>query len=408
MEQRLAGPVAEGERIAVLDMLRGFALLGIFLINVEWFARPLQDMIAGVGPGEGLDGQVGALVYLLVQGKFWVLFSLLFGMGFALMHQRAEAAGRPFIGLYLRRSLLLALFGLVHIAFVWTGDVLFTYALASLGLLAFLPVRGPALWLAGLGLYVAVPLLSLLGGLALGLLPASALAPVQEDMRALAAAGQAAAAVYREGDFLAVSAQRWAEYFGWIFPQATLYHLPMALGCFLIGAWLLRSGRLADLSAQRGFFLALAIGGGLAGGALLALGASLGLRFDPVAEFPRASLASGLMMLGNLPLSLAYLALFLLLASLPGPRRLFGLLAPAGRMALTNYLAQTLLCSLVFYGYGLGVFDAMGRTAQLGFVVLVFTAQLLFSHAWLARFRFGPLEWLWRAGTYLRLPPLRR
>jgi uncharacterized protein len=179
------------------------------------------------------------------------------------------------------------------------------------------------------------------------------------------------------------------------------------LGVFLIGSWLVGSGRLADPVAHRGFFVKLAVGG-LALGALgVAASVALGTQFDLVDGFAEATAAMGLMSLGNLPLALGYLALVVLLATGPlrGP---LGLLAPAGRMALTNYLMQSVVGTLVFYGYGLGLWGEVGRSGQVGIVLVVFAAQVAFSHWWLARFRFGPMEWLWRAGTYLQWPPMRR
>ena len=407
-QQGRAAPVADGERIATMDILRGVALLGIFLMNIEFFTRPLQSFSGGLPSGEGLDHLAGWLVYVFVQGKFWVLFSLLFGMGFALMHERAQAAGRPFAGLYLRRTVLLGLFGLGHIVLVWVGDILLAYALGALLLMAFMQVRGHWLWVLGVAMYVGMAGLWCLGGFAMSFIPESAMGPVQAEMAAIAAQGDAAAEVYKHGDFAAITAQRIDDYFGFLFTGAVLYQLPMLLGAFLVGTWLLRSGRVREAAANRGFFIKLAVSGLLVGGAFIAASLAIGTSFDPVADFAAATMAMGVMALGNLPLSLAYLSVVVLLCTLPGPARLLAVFAPAGRMALTNYLTQSLVASLLFYGYGLGWFGDVGRAAQVGLVVVVFALQLAFSHWWLARFRYGPMEWLWRAGTYLRVPAFRR
>ena len=137
-----AAPTADHDRLPVMDILRGFALLGIFLMNIEFFTRTLQSYSGGVSPSEGWDHVFGLAIYVAVQGKFWVLFALLFGMGFALMRDRASATGRPFFGMYLRRTLLLALFGALHIAFVWVGDILLAYAITALLLMMFAWLRG--------------------------------------------------------------------------------------------------------------------------------------------------------------------------------------------------------------------------------------------------------------------------
>jgi len=401
-----AAPTADRDRLPVMDILRGFALLGIFLMNIEFFTRTLQSYSGGVTPGEGWDHAFGLAIYVAVQGKFWVLFALLFGMGFALMRERAERAGRPFFGLYLRRTLLLALFGVLHIVFVWVGDILFAYALSALLLMACAWLRGTAAWVVGGGVYLLMAGLWLLMGVGLMAMPESMVAPVRTEMLGLVAEAERAAAVYREGSFLEITRQRLSD-FQFLATGALPFQIPMMLGVFLIGRWLVGTGRLADPVAHRGFFVTLAVVGVLVGALGVAASLSLGSHFDLVDGFAASTVAMGLMSLGNLPLALGYLGIVVLLAS--GPLRgAFGLLAPAGRMALTNYLLQSIIGTLVFYGYGLGLWGEIGRSGQVGIVLLVFVAQVAFSHWWLSRFRFGPMEWLWRAGTYLQWPPMRR
>ena len=122
-------PIANSERIVALDVIRGFALLGIFLMNIEWFNRPISELDAGMQAGiSGFDYWSSWFVHVFVRGKFWTMFSLLFGMGFAVMLTRAEQAGRSFVGPYLRRTLALAVIGALHVIFIWTGDILVSYA----------------------------------------------------------------------------------------------------------------------------------------------------------------------------------------------------------------------------------------------------------------------------------------
>ena len=131
-------PITSGERIQALDSIRGFALLGILLMNIEGMVGPLMASMSGVDPAlTGADRWVDTAIYLLVQGKFFPLFSMLFGMGFAIMLARAQAAGRPFVAVYLRRVLALLAIGLAHAFFVWAGDILVTYALMGLVMLTF-------------------------------------------------------------------------------------------------------------------------------------------------------------------------------------------------------------------------------------------------------------------------------
>ena len=150
-------PVSENQRIEALDVVRGFALLGIFLMNIEWFSRPLASFNEGMPRGlTGADWGASWFIAYFVQGKFWTIFSLLFGMGFAVMLVRAERAGREFTKIYLRRILALAVFGAVHFIYLWEGDILFSYAMGALALLIVLygrawPILIGCAALAGLG-----------------------------------------------------------------------------------------------------------------------------------------------------------------------------------------------------------------------------------------------------------------
>ncbi len=401
-----AAPTVDRDRLPVIDILRGFALLGIFLMNIEFFTRTLQSYSGGVTPSEGWDYAFGLAIYVAVQGKFWVLFALLFGMGFALMRERAQKSGRPFFGLYLRRTLLLALFGALHIAFVWVGDILLAYAITALLLMMFAWLRGTAAWIVGGGLYLLMAGLWLLFGVVLMVMPESMAASVRAEMLNLVAEAERAAAVYREGGFLEITGQRLSD-FHTLATQTLLFQIPTILGVFLIGRWLVDTGRLVDPAANRGFFVNLAAAGVLVGALGVAGSLSFGVEFDLVNGFAESTVASGLMLLGSLPLALGYLAIVVLLAT--GPLRApFALLAPAGRMALTNYLLQSIVGTSIFYGYGLGLWGEIGRSGQVAIVLAVFAGQVAFSHWWLARYRFGPMEWLWRAGTYLQWPPMRR
>lgn len=164
-ERSVLLPIAATERIAVLDVLRGFALLGILLMNIEGFVGPLDLAVTGVDPHwHGLDRVVDALTYVFVQGKFYTLFSLLFGMGFAVMAQRAQQAQRPFLGMYLRRSAGLLVIGLAHAVLLWSGDVLVTYALLALLLLATRSVPTTTLPWFAVFVYLCAPGLILLYG----------------------------------------------------------------------------------------------------------------------------------------------------------------------------------------------------------------------------------------------------
>ena len=391
-------PVAASERIATLDVLRGFALFGILLMNMEAFSGPLDMSFTGIDPHwQGSDYWADAFVYIFVQGKFFTLFSLLFGAGFAVMAQRASSAGRDFTRFYLRRSLGLLIIGALHAVLLWSGDILVAYALLSFALLAFR--EAPRSWLPVLGTaaYVGAAVLMLLLGVLMQFAPADASSAQQA---AAVVSIEAQRQAYGHGSYVQAVAQRLRDLGASL--GALLVVGPQILGMFLIGAWFARSGAIADPARYRRLWavlrwLLLPLG-------LAVMFSSVYLQsYNPPGRFDmRGAAAYALTAIAGLLMCLGYLAW--------GVRwsRYLQWLAPAGRMALSNYLGQSLVCTLVFYAYGLGWFEQMGRAGQLLFAAGVFAAQVALSHVWLRRFQFGPVEWVWRALTYLQLPPLRR
>lgn len=391
-------PVAGNDRIATLDVLRGFALLGILLMNMEAFSGPPDLSFTGIDAHwQGLDRWADAFVYVFVQGKFFTLFSLLFGAGFAVMAQRADAAGRPFTGFYLRRSLALLGIGLLHAVLLWSGDILVAYALLSFLLLALRPVPQGWLPVLGIGTYLAAAAFMLFLGVIISLLPAEAM----DQQASLAQASiEAQRQVYGHGSYGQALLQRLRD--AGVALGALVVVGPQVLGMFLLGSWFARSGAIARPGERRQLFALLRWLAWPLGLVVMLLSAAwlpyvAPGRFDlPSASVYALNAIAGLLM------CLGYLAW-----GVRWSHRLHWL-APAGRMALSNYLGQSLVCTLVFYGYGLGWFEQMGRAWQLLFALALFALQVAFSALWLRYFRFGPVEWLWRAATYLQVPPLRR
>nr|WP_298129240.1 DUF418 domain-containing protein [uncultured Pseudoxanthomonas sp.] len=401
-------PIAAAERIEAMDVLRGFALLGILLMNLEGFVGPVMASGTGLDPRlTGIDRTVDLLVYVLVQGKFYTLFSLLFGMGFAVMSQRAEQANRPFAGVYWRRGLVLLAFGVTHALFIWAGDVLMMYALCSFLLLAFRPL--PTRWFVWLGLaaYVMPIGFMLLMG-AMGSLLAGtegwdkAMAQIGVQMQTLIESERTA---YGSGTYAEATWQR-LKSTGMALSNITIFGF-IVFGMFLIGAWFVRSGAIARPREFPRLYAALRWAALPLG--LLAMLGSVALA--PTMDFAtfnlRLSSAFTLQMTANLLMCLGYVAWVMRALGSPAWQRPLGWLAPAGRMALTNYLMQSLVCTWIFYGYGLGYFEQLPRAWQPPFALALFGVQVLLSRWWLSRFRFGPMEWLWRSLTYLKPQPLR-
>lgn len=394
-------PVDVRERLGLLDATRAAALLGIFVVNLEWFNRPWEAFGTGARPDlAGADAAVAWAVQVFVAGKAWVLFSLLFGIGFALMQARAERAGRDFAAAYRRRAWSLLAIGLAHGVLLWPGDVLRSYALAALLMLGLRdwPPRlqrdlGLALYLGIAGLSVAMTGLALIGDGGRG--------PWQEP-----AAAAVSERVYATGGYLQVTAQRARDLLRMMVGDIGL--VPMALGTFLVGSWLLRSGRIAEPGRhlryhRRMAWVAMPVG--LGGCAAIAL--AFGTGGAQAGGEGRWLFAASVQQFAALPAALGILSALSLLWLRPAGARALSAIAPAGRMALTHYLLQSLLASTLFYGYGFALWGRLGPVALLALALATFALQVLVSRWWLARYRFGPAEWLWRWATYGRRPPLR-
>ena len=387
-------PLAAPDRLPALDILRGVALLGIFIMNMPSFSASLFALHE--------NGWTGLLRDLLVAGKFNALLALLFGIGFALQMRRLDA-GPPghAVRIYLRRLLVLMALGLVHAAFFWSGDVLFVYAVLGLALLGVRRLPDAAL-LGLIGAGVLFPSFAVYLRAALMSMQTEGLAML--DYQALEASNNLA---YGAGSFAdtvrenqRMLAWAWGTPLG-LWSMATFFvqmGTPLLLGYF-IGrrGWVSRLGELrAPMRRWRG--VALGIG-------LCASLAFLLAGVDSQEPTATSALLNGLETLGRLALMLFYALSVALLAQEPRWREALAPLAAVGRMPLTNYLLQTALATSIFYGWGLCWWGRAGTGTQIGMALALFAGvQVPLSMLWLRRFERGPLEQLWRLTTYGRRP----
>jgi len=399
-------PVTAGDRLDQLDILRGFALFGILMVNFEYFLNPIQSVVLGYAGGlQSADAGVDLGIKILAEGKFYPLFSMLFGAGFALMYERAVERGQGFWSVYLRRLMVLLAFGLVHMLLIWSGDILLTYALVAFLMVLFFrrtPASRLPKWAVVFLLLPTVVQLGLFGLLAL--VPADAAVEVQQQFATELASTREivaqAAAIYANGSFIEAVGQRLDDLLFLL--SSFLFWIPPILGFFLIGRWLIVTGRLADPERHADFFSTLMKLGFLLGLPLSVLAGWLIWQENLIQPTARLALGSACLAFGAPLLALGYLATVVL------NRHRLTWLAPAGRMALTNYLMQSLFWTWMIYGYGLGLGPRIPPALTPVLVAAFFALQIVVSRLWLERFRFGPAEWLWRSLTYLRVQPMRK
>ena len=387
-------PVRTSERIDMLDAIRGFALFGILLMNLEAFNGPIMQAMSGIDPTlHGLDRIADAFIYIFVQGKFWTLFSLLFGIGFAIMYDSAARSGGDFRRIYKRRLWALLAIGAAHGILVWEGDILFTYALAGFVLLWRMKSDTPPRLVRILMVYCA-PLAMLAF--------AGAMAGNHDDGADIAKMMAEESRFQGHSPYLATLQWR-AGYFLQSLGNLVIL-LPMAAAVFALGVRLHRLGwSRPAASADDGGGRA-AIYCYLAGLALMLASISISPDVSPVridavfATVNILNMLAGLLMCLGMYFGLRWL----------WPRAWFqtrlALLVPLGRMALSNYLGQSLICTLIFSGYGLGYFQQLPRAWHIPFAMAVIAAQAAFSTWWLSRFSMGPAEFLWRWLTYGKRP----
>jgi len=396
------------KRLVHLDILRGFALLGILLVNFEWFLRPLQAIMLSTEPGLSVADQItDALVTTLGEGKFYPLFSMLFGAGFALMAERALKRAAPFWGVYLRRLLILTGFGLIHTILIWSGDILLVYAIAAfIMLLLFRNTPVQRLWKWAL-FFISVPVL-LIWVLTLSVVATQGqpdihselMAGFAEDEQLMREQIAQAKIVHDSGTFTDNVVLRIDDT---VFKlKFFLFWATPIIGYFLLGRWLVVSDRLINPGDHRLYFRRWRSRGLLLGLVISALATWTLWDVSSNAPTLEAALGETFAIYGGLLLALGYLSMIVLSAD----RLRF--LAPVGQMALTNYLVQSLVWTWVIYGHGLGLWGELPRWSSIPLAFAFFGLQVIVSQLWMARYRFGPAEWLWRTLTYGERQTMRR
>jgi uncharacterized protein len=392
--------VAPPERVAVLDVIRGWALLGVMVANVHAF---ISGRRYGPEPADTttLDTVATRFIEIVIDGKSITLLTLLFGLGFAVQLLRADERGEDVRGVFVRRLVVLLVIGACHATFLWWGDVTWTYAITGFALLAFRRAGERALltWALVLifvpRLVMTVPAISAAVHGALPQLPAT-----------FGAQMLAAALGHDYPARMSAHLHQVLYHITFVGP----WYLPWLVGHFLLGCYAGKRRLFAADGAEHLPLFRRLLGWGLAFGVVGSATSLLwhsSLMADVVPLLPARL---GLVVLSELTLlglALAYASAIVLMMQRPRARRYLLVLAPVGRMPLTTYLSQSVATTFVFYGWGLGLMGKIGSAGCLAITLVIYALQIVVSHLWLRRFRFGPAEWLWRTLVYRRVQPMR-
>ncbi len=402
-----SGPTLGKSRIDSIDVLRGFALMGILIMNIQSFSMPEHAYLdpSFYGDLNGANAVVWFLGYVFVDMKFMAMFSMLFGAGIVLMSQHRDAANKPVAALHYRRMLLLLAFGLIHAYFIWYGDILVSYAICGMVVFWFRRWSPRTQVFTGAILVTLGSAIYTLGGIQTGLSEEAA-DFYRTEMVPSAEATEDELATYRGSDWTEQLKHRATSAAGFHFFVLPLIFFWRICGLMLIGMALFKWGVLSARRTNR-FYATMAIIGGGVGVPLTTLGAiwAWSRDFDSPHLFGFGSLPNWF---GSVPVALMWIALIMLFVRSPILDGLKDVLGAYGRMAFTNYIGQSVMATAIFYGYGLGWFGSVERIGQVGVVVAIWAIQLAIAPIWLRYFKFGPLEWVWRSAAYKKRQPMLR
>lgn len=407
-----AGPVSISERSDILDVLRGFALLGVLLDNLFAFSgyayitQPQREALQTFYA----DGILGLSELAFVHGKFYSLFSLLFGIGFSIILIRNEQKGINPLKIFYRRLIILLFIGAAHLLLLWEGDILFLYALLGL-LLPFFRRCSDKTLLVWAVAFIISPIMIDLMKVLFNFKAGSFLEVIAQNIdkkTGLPSDDSFSQYLFREDS----GWQEWRNWqqSGWAYRYAYIIEsnrIPKVLGMFLVGFYVGRKMMYAYLEKNISLFKKLRRWGLIIG---IPTGFALAYFeiFGQFAPHPQGLVHTTLYAVSVVPLSLAYTSSVCLHWIKTGGISPWKILAPVGRMALTNYLMQTLLGIIIFYGVGLRLGGNIGPAVFFPIAIGIYIFQIIFSNWWLRHFNYGPLEWIWRMLTYGKLLTVKK
>ncbi|QQK79406.1 DUF418 domain-containing protein [Salicibibacter cibi] len=399
-----ATQIPANERIHTLDIIRGIAVFGILIANIYAFKTlafiDLRPYIEGGAIPEGtLSPFADIFNTIFIEGKFYPMFSLLFGLGFYIFYTRLIEKDYNADRMFVRRLVFLLIIGLFHLVFLWSGDILHTYALAGFLLLLFIHRQSKT---------IMVWIVVLLGATSIFMLLLTSLSGVGLQFKVESGMGSFAAfessvdsgeAVMANGTYGDILQYRFLNEVIPVLMQA-IVNVIAVLPLFLIGLYMGKKRMFHDLENNLKKWKKLCVHSFWSGTLLTALMAALHYDLPPLPSYFTFGMSEGVNYAAGPLLMLFYVSALVLILRSKGWRKLLMPFAAVGRMALTNYLLQSLMAIFIFYGFGLGMFGQISSGIGMAMAVIIFTAQLIVSNLYLQTFKQGPMEALWRKWTY--------
>ncbi|TVQ04327.1 MAG: DUF418 domain-containing protein [Balneolaceae bacterium] len=410
-EPTVAAPVKPVERIVDLDILRGIALFGILVVNLYIFSNPIAILVAGSEMWTEWYNQTFLFFSrVFFEGKFITLFSFLFGLGFYIFTERLKIKDLPIRRVFFRRMFLLFLIGIIHAMFFWAGDILAPYAISGIIIMLFLYRTDKTIkvWIVvfagGFLLFFTLLIFFIMWGMSMpdvaGGIKQGFVEANEEFINMLARGYE----VYLTGTFSEMMAYRGEEIgLAWTGMFITPMGIPFIIAIFLFGFLIGRKGLLQNPTLLRSLFIPHRWKLLIAGIMFSVIYATSYHYQDPVIFDLWMLIQMYSIIIGAPLLMLGYSGFILKCLEENNATAFLHRFAPVGRMALTNYFLQTVICTTIFYGYGLGWIGHFEPIFILPLALFIFLVQVFFSEWYLAKYKMGPLEKLWRMGTYIRI-----
>lgn len=399
-------PTKVTERHSLLDSLRGFALLGVLLANMVSHSGYffLSEGQRAAFDTAKIDHYVEWIEHFLIDGKFYSLFSMLFGIGFALQMKRASSADINFASRFRRRLLIMFVLGLLHAILFYVGDILTVYAITGLFLILFRN-KSDRIILRAAVILTLLPIVQYAIMLGVNLANPPAPSPPESGPRFL----DQVIDTYRTGTYLEIITNNLGGLIIGRYPDLFFTgRFFRVLAMFLIGFYISKNLIHANAQAYRPLIRKVMIWGVVIGIPCNIVLAMM-MTTEAYYELEPVGIIQPIVYAFGVPaLCLFYASAFTLLFEKPNWKKRLSVFAPVGQMALTNYLMQSIICAFLFMSYGLAM-EALVGPAKLSLIALaIYISQLIYSPIWLRYFHFGPAEWLWRSLTYRKWQPFRK